>query len=129
MRALWILAICSVVPFVPVQGQSVQYRSSAGAEFRSQPDTGAVATLVRRNGVQAGVAERRQTIAPRVARLGEPVQQQDHGSVRRSSFACREATLARDQLDRGDIGMHRSRVATNPFVSRMQWRLDRTCRG
>ncbi len=43
MRTLSIAAICFVVPFAPVDGQSVQYRSPTGTEYRSQPDTGAVA--------------------------------------------------------------------------------------
>ena len=43
MRTPWILAFVVVAPTLPAQGQSVQYRSPAGIEYRSQPDTGAVA--------------------------------------------------------------------------------------
>ena len=44
-RLTWALAvmIAAGTTAVPLQGQSVQYRSNAGIEFRSQPDTGAIA--------------------------------------------------------------------------------------
>ena len=43
MRARWIIAALATAPALPVQSQSVQYRSPAGVEYRSQPDTGAIA--------------------------------------------------------------------------------------
>ncbi len=43
MRARWIFAPLLAVPWALAQSQSVQYRSPAGVEYRSQPDTGAVA--------------------------------------------------------------------------------------
>jgi tetratricopeptide (TPR) repeat protein len=43
MRTRWIVAALSAAPSAIAQGQSVQYRSPAGVEYRSQPDTGAVA--------------------------------------------------------------------------------------
>lgn len=43
MRALWIIAAVATAPALPVQSQSVQYRSPAGVEYRSQPDTGGIA--------------------------------------------------------------------------------------
>ena len=44
-RLTWALAamIAAGSTAAPLQGQSVQYRSNAGIEFRSQPDTGAIA--------------------------------------------------------------------------------------
>ena len=40
----WLGSVLLVVSLaVPVSGQSVQYRSPAGVEYRSQPDTGAIA--------------------------------------------------------------------------------------
>ncbi len=42
-----VLVVALVVPVAaPVAGQSVQYRSAAGIEYRAQPDTGAVARAV-----------------------------------------------------------------------------------
>ena len=43
MRAPWIVAALAAAPALPVQSQSVQYRSPAGVEYRSQPDTGLIA--------------------------------------------------------------------------------------
>ncbi len=77
MRAQWILAALAAAPALPLQSQSVQYRSPAGVEYRSQPDTGAVAraeqalkadpknvTLIIALGVaQSGVRQFREAIA------------------------------------------------------------------
>ncbi len=77
MRARWILAALVAAPAFPAQSQSLQYRSPAGVEYRSQPDTGAVAraeqalkadpknvTLIIGLGVaQSGVRQFREAIA------------------------------------------------------------------
>jgi tetratricopeptide (TPR) repeat protein len=50
MSARWrIVAVmsASAVAIAPASGQSVQYRSPAGVEYRSQPDTGAIARAER----------------------------------------------------------------------------------
>jgi len=47
MTSRWITAAVLLAPItvgaLPLAGQSVQYRSAAGIEYRSQPDTGAIA--------------------------------------------------------------------------------------
>jgi len=42
-----VFGAAAVVVAAPVRGQSVQYRSAAGVEYRSQPDTGAIARAER----------------------------------------------------------------------------------
>src|SRR6185436_11961458 len=42
-RSVVVLALCAL----PLAAQSVQYRSPAGVEYRSQPDTGAIARAER----------------------------------------------------------------------------------
>lgn len=42
-RAWRLVAVLAAVAAAPAGGQSVQYRSAAGVEYRSQPDTGAIA--------------------------------------------------------------------------------------
>ena len=44
---VFVLTVAGAVAAPPVRGQSVQYRSSAGVEYRSQPDTGAIARADR----------------------------------------------------------------------------------
>lgn len=41
------LVVAAVVPVEPAGGQSVQYRSTAGVEYRAQADTGAIARAQR----------------------------------------------------------------------------------
>src|SRR5216117_2750058 len=43
VRSIYGLVAASVAAAAAAGGQSVQYRSAAGVEYRSQPDTGAIA--------------------------------------------------------------------------------------
>src|SRR5436189_6428125 len=43
VRSIYGLVAASVATAAPAHGQSVQYRSAAGVEYRSQRDTGAIA--------------------------------------------------------------------------------------
>jgi len=62
MTRRWIAAAVLLAPLAvgarPLAGQSVQYRSAAGVEYRSQPDTGAIARAQSALAADPGNVER-----------------------------------------------------------------------
>src|SRR5688572_15751366 len=62
MTSRWITAAVLLAPItvgaLPLAGQSVQYRSAAGIEYRSQPDTGAIARAQSALAADPGNVER-----------------------------------------------------------------------
>ncbi len=101
---------------VPVRGQSVQYRSPAGVEYRSQPDTGAIARaeaalgmdpsnvdrIIQLGLAQSGVRQYREAVATFTRGLSVAP---DHAVLLRwrghRSLSIRELDRALDDLTRG----------------------------
>jgi len=109
-------AIAAVLPPAPAAGQSVQYRSPAGVEYRAQRDTGAIARaeralaadprsverIIQLGVAQSGVRQYREAIATFTRGLGiAPDNAMLHRWRGHRYLSVRELDRAMDDLTRG----------------------------
>src|SRR5205809_68642 len=118
VRSIYGLVAASVAATAPAGGQSVQYRSAAGVEYRAQRDTGAIAraeSALAAAGDAFARAQRRPPDAAELAgatdwlwmalsRAGRAAEAQAMLERRPDSLAAANAYAQRLRLYRGQIG-------------------------
>src|SRR2546427_640317 len=111
VRSIYGLVAAAVAATAPVGGQSVQYRSAAGVEYRAQRDTGAIARAEsalaaprRRPPAAAELAGATDWLWMALSRAGRAAEAQAMLERRPDSLAAANAYAQRLRLYRGQIG-------------------------